>query len=116
MASPLARRTCFITADPDGNTVALEARCWYGHILIRHKKQMGHRLMDIKLTIEKPDRIDDFNSANNRNRVYFKRWKDRDPFGQEYLKVPTEMVTAKSYRVLTAHPLAILPPKKGKKP
>ena len=93
--------------------VALEKECWYGHILKEHKQQMSHRLHDIKTTIEAPDRVDDYFVKGIRNRVYFKHWKGRDPFGQEYLKVPTQIVDDAElvFRVLTAHPMFMLPPK-----
>ena len=109
----LSRKLCFKTTDQNGVTVALEKECWYGPILREHKRQMNHRLHDIKTTIEKPDRVDDYFVKRIRNSVYFKRWKGIDPFGQEYLKVPSQIVGEGDpvFRVLTAHPMFMLPPK-----
>ncbi len=76
---------------------------------------MSHRLSDIKSTIEHPDHVNHKLVNNVKNRVYFKHWKDRDPLGQEFLKVPTEeVVKGKTVRILTAHPVPFLP--KGHKP
>ena len=76
---------------------------------------MLHRLYDIKTTIEKPDDLEDRVEYGVRNRVYYKHWKDRDPFGQPYLKVATEVVGDKISRVLTAHPTPVIF-KRRKKP
>ena len=114
MPSPLSRKLCYEAIDKEGITVALEKDCWYGHILKFHKKQMSHRLFDIKTTIEQPDRVDGYFVNGVRNRVYFKHWKGRDPLGQEYLKVPTQIVDESGliFRVLTAHPIPLLPHKR----
>lgn len=116
MPSPISRKVFYKAVDKEGITVILEKNCWYGHILKFHGKQMSHRLYDIKATIEKPDRVDDYFVNGIRNRVYFKHWKYRDPLGQEYLKVPAQLVIEKGliFRVLTAHPLEHLPPMRGK--
>ncbi len=71
---------------------------------------MSHRLHDIKSTIECPDQVYEKVVNSIKNKVYFKHWKDRDPLGQEFLKVPTEeVVKGKVARVLTAHPVPFLP-------
>lgn len=78
---------------------------------------MRHRLVDTKSTIEHAERIDDETVDSVPNRVYFKRWKHRDPYGNEYLKVATEVVDPqkKVARVLTAVPLWVLPlPKRAR--
>ena len=108
----LSKRLCWTVDDPDGFHVSLEKDCWHGHILREHRHHMKRRLLDTKTTVEKPDRVDRFTTGARENRVYFKRWKDRDPSGNEYLKVPTEVINPKEKvaRVLTAHPLWILPP------
>ena len=113
MPTPLSRKLWYKTTDKDGMVIALEKECWYGHILREHKRQMSHRLHDIKTTIEDPDRVDDYFVKGIRNRVYFKHWKGRDPNGQEYLKVLTQIVDEAGlvFRVLTAHPMFMLPPK-----
>ena len=77
---------------------------------------MLHRLYDIKSTLENPDDIDDRVENGVRNRVYFKQWKERDPYGQPYLKVATEVVAGQVSRVLTAHPVPVMIFKKRKRP
>ena len=74
--------------------------------------RMRHRLMDVRYTVEQADRIDKFTTGAIDNRVYWKAWDGRDPAGNRYLKVPTEVVDKeqKICRVLTAHPEAFLPP------
>lgn len=101
----------FKVTDPDGYTVVLENACWYGHVLREHP-DMGHRQMDTKSTIEHPDRVDSYLDCDPPNRVYFKEWEGRDPYGNKYLKVPTEVINPdkKLSRVLTAHPIAFMPP------
>ncbi len=110
LPTPLSNKLLFTINDPSGISVSLEKDCWYGHILKRHMKQMSHRLSDVKSTIAYPDKVHEKLVNNVKNRVYFKHWKDRDPLGQEVLKVPTEeIVKGKVARVLTAHPLPFFP-------
>ena len=106
---PSSKNLVYICIDPEGYRVFLEKDCWYGHILKRHQKQMAHRLYDIKSTIENPDDVVVKVENGVQNRVYFKRWRHRDPYGQEYLKVPTEVVGDRTARILTAHPVATIP-------
>ena len=110
----LSKKIAFTAIDKDGVNVALEKECWYGHILIHHKRQMQHRLLDIKSTIEHPDRIDQNFEKGVKNRVYFKKWQNRDPFGNHYLLVATEIVENNVARVLSAYPLFALPSKGDK--
>ena len=111
-STKLSKRLCFKVVDRDGYTVALEKDCWYGHILHGHRKQMQSRLHDIQLTIERADRIDSYLAETLQNRVYWKRWHDQDSYGNEFMKVATEMIDAKEKlaRVLTAYPMDLLPP------
>jgi hypothetical protein len=92
--------------------VFMERDCWYGHILQRRNRRMRHRLVDVKSTIQNSERVDIQTVDSICNRVYFRRWKDRDPYGNEYLKVATEVIDMKQKwsRVLTAVPLWVLPP------
>lgn len=108
MASPISKKIIYRAVDPEGFEVYMEKECWYGHILKNHKKQMIHRLYDIKSTIEQPDYVDDRLENGVRNRVYFKKWSGRDPYGQQFLKVPTQIVADKISRVLTAHPTPVV--------
>ena len=109
---PISKKRRWIAHDQEGFTVVLETSCWYGHILRYHRSRMRHRMTDIKSTVEKSERIDKFTTGTVDNRVYWKAWEDRDPAGNRYLKVPTEVVDKeqKLCRVLTAHPVAFLPP------
>lgn len=70
-----------------------------------------HRLNDIKVTIEHADRIDRFFMGSVQNRVYLKKREGRDRWGNDYLKVATEVIdpTEKVARVLTAYPIRALP-------
>ncbi len=78
---------------------------------------MKHRLVDVKSTIQNSERVDIQTVDSISNRVYFRRWKDRDPYGNEYLKVAAEVIDMeqKWARVLTAVPLWALPPPMGSK-
>jgi hypothetical protein len=107
----LSLRICFKAVDKEGYSVALERDCWYGHILKGHRKQMIHRLHDVKTTIERSDRVDRFFTGGTQNRVYFKRWEGRDRWGNDYLKVAAEVIdpVSKIVRVLTAYPVRALP-------
>ena len=104
-----SKKIFFRAVDKQGVNVILEKRCWYGHILIYHNQQMSHRLHDIKATIEYADRIDESLEDGIKNRVYYKRWHDRDRFGNPFLLVATEVLENNMARVLSAYPLFTLP-------
>ena len=117
MTRGLSRRILFRVTDREGYSVVLEKDCWYGHILRGHRRQMVHRLSDVKATIEEADRIDRIFTGSVQNRIYFKRWEGRDRWGNVYLKVATEMIEAetKTARVLSTYPIGALPrPSAGK--
>jgi hypothetical protein len=110
----VSKKTFFTAIDKDGIHIVLEKQCWYGHILVYHKHQMRHRLLDIKAAIEDPDRVDENIEEGIKNKVYFKRQPGRDRFGNSFLLVATEIVENNLARVLSAYPIFALPPKGGK--
>lgn len=111
MSKRLSKRIQFKVVDKEGYSVALEKDCWYGHVLRGHRRQMMHRLDDVKTTIEQADRIDRFFTGSVQNRVYLKKWEGRDRWGNDYLKIAAEVIDpmSKVARVLTAYPVDALP-------